>query len=561
MVSTLALSTCHEFAQIGAPRSGRRGSAQVARLASPDKGFKGRISPEHPRPSGFVLRRSAISPLIVTLGLLLCVYAQPTSCLASDTLQVRVVESSRGGARLTERQPATARSTNTSRMARIRIQPDQRFQEIVGFGGSFTESSAHVLSQLDDGTRDEVLKAYFSPAGAHYSLTRTHINSCDFSLTNYAYANTPGDSDLDDFSIQEDLDDLVPLIRDATAVPGASFKIIASPWTAPPWMKDNEAWNGGSLKSEYYPTWALFFSKYIGAYEEQEIPIWAVTVENEPLGNGGQWESMIYTPLQMADFIKNHLAPRFTQDDLDTKILIYDQNRDHLGEWVEQILSDPEVCRHVWGTAVHWYSSTTNWYPEVLNEVHRKFPTKALLHTEACIDSEVPVWRDNDWYWRKEATDWGYNWAEEKDKYLHPKYAPVYRYARDIIGGLNSWLTGWVDWNLVLDHKGGPNHARNWCIAPVLVNTATKEVYYTPLYDVMCHFSKFIRPGAFRIGVDSEANDLMATACLNPEGRIAVVILNQSEREVPYQLVSENREVQLVIPSQALQTVLFDKRS
>jgi len=323
-------------------------------------------------------------------------------------------------------------------------------------------------------------------------------------------------------------------------------------------MKDNDAWNGGSLKPEYHATWALYFSKYIQAYREQGIPIWAVTVENEPLGNGAQWESMIFTPAQMADFIKHHLGPQFVRDKLETKILIYDQNRDHLKDWAEQILSDPEVAQHVWGTAVHWYSSTTNWYPEVLSEVHDRFPTKALLHTEACIDAEVPVWGNDDWYWSREATDWGYEWAPEQDKYLHPKYVPVHRYARDIIGGLNSWLTGWVDWNMVLDHKGGPNHANNWCIAPVLINTDTREVYYTPLYDVMCHFSRFIRPGAFRIGVDSGVADLMVTACLNPDGRIAVVLLNQAGATVAYQLVLGDQTIQVTIPAQALQTVLLD---
>jgi glucosylceramidase len=193
--------------------------------------------------------------------------------------------------------------------------------------------------------------------------------------------------------------------------------------------------------------------------------------------------------------------------------------------------------------------------------VHDRFPDKALLHTEACIDSEVPVWRDDDWYWRKEATDWGYQWAPEQDKYLHPRYVPVYRYARDIIGGLNSWLSGWVDWNMVLDQRGGPNHAKNWCIAPVLVNTERKEVYYTPLYYVMCHFSKFIRPGAVRIGVDSGTEALRVTACRNPDGGVAVVILNEREQPVPYELVSGDQSVRVNIPAQALQTVLLEPRS
>ncbi|TWU29813.1 glycoside hydrolase family 30 protein [Bythopirellula polymerisocia] len=483
----------------------------------------------------------------------------PVRCLAEDSLQVKVFETSRAGAKLKELSQESVTGTKAGEIPTVNIQKKQRFQEIIGFGGAFTESTAYVLNQLGKEKRKEVINAYFSPSGSNYSLTRTHINSCDFSLGNYAYANTSGDVELEDFSIEEDLDDLVPLIKDALAVPEAKFKIIASPWTAPPWMKDNDTWNGGSLKPEYHATWALYFSKYIQEYKKQGVPIWSVTVENEPLGNGAQWESMIFTPSQMADFIKNHLGPRFQEDGIDSKILIYDQNRDHLEEWVNEILSNPEVAKYVWGTAVHWYSSTTEWYPEVLNSVHEAFPEKPLIETEGCIDAEVPHWRDDDWYWSKEATDWGYDWAPEQDKHLHPKYVPVYRYARDMIGSLNSWLSGWVDWNLVLDDKGGPNHAKNWCIAPVLVKPETKEVYYTPLYYIMAHFSKFIRPGAIRLGVDSEARDLMVTACANPDGSIAVVALNQSKVAVNFELVFGSKRANLVIPSEAIQTILVQQ--
>ena len=439
----------------------------------------------------------------------------------------------------------------------VEILPAQKYQQLVGFGGAFTESSARVLMQLDPAKRTDVIKAYFSPAGAAYSLTRTHINSCDFSLNNYAYDNTSGDVELKDFSIKEDMDDLIPLIKDALAVEKADFKIIASPWTAPPWMKDNNAWNNGSLKPEYYPAWALYFSRYIKAYEQEGIPIWAVTVENEPEGNGGNWESMIYTPRQMADFIKDHLGPQFVKDSIKSEILIFDHNRDHVKEWAGQILSDAAAARYVWGTAVHWYSSTNDWYPETLNEVHQKFPDKHLLHTESCIDTEVPVWQDDAWYWKKEATDWGYQWAPEADKPLHPKYVPVFRYACDIIGGLNSWLTGWVDWNIVLDDKGGPNHVNNWCIAPVIVKPETKEVYYTPLYYVMCHFSKYMRPGAVRLGINSGNADLMITACLNTDNSIAVAVLNRTENPVTYNLKLAGKVTTVTIPENALQTIVI----
>jgi glucosylceramidase len=220
------------------------------------------------------------------------------------------------------------------------------------------------------------------------------------------------------------------------------------------------------------------------------------------------------------------------------------------------ILADEHAASYVWGTAVHWYSSTVDWYPDVLTGLQERFPDKHILHSEGCIDSEVPVWRDDDWYWRKEATDWGYTWAPEEDKPKHPMYVPVYRYARDIIGGLNSWLVGWVDWNIVLDTQGGPNLAENWCIAPVIAHPETDEVYFTPLYSVLAHFSKYIRPGATRIEASHDIDGLMVTAAENPDGRIAVVVLNQGTAEQAFSLELDGRRVDLVIPGAAIQTVL-----
>ena len=266
---------------------------------------------------------------------------------------------------------------------------------------------------------------------------------------------------------------------------------------------------------------------------------------------------MIYTPKSMATFVKNHLGPQLERDGINIKILIYDQNRDHVKEWTEEILNDPEASKYVWGTAVHWYSSTYDWYPETLNEVHEKFPDKILIHTEGCIDSEVPVWKDDEWYWKKEATDWGFVWAAEEDKYLHPKYAPVYRYARDIIGGLNSWLIGWIDWNIVLNTQGGPNHVKNWCIAPVIADPEKDEVYYTPLFYVLNHFSKYIKPDAYRVCVDSEIDDLMVTACKNPDGKIVVVVLNQKENPQSFFLQLELKGFETTIPGSALQTIIL----
>jgi glucosylceramidase len=353
------------------------------------------------------------------------------------------------------------------------------------------------------------------------------------------------------------MDDIIPMIKDAQKASQDGFHIIASPWTAPPWMKDNNDWKAGKLLPAYYPSWANYFVKYLEAYKEQGIDIWGITVENEPLGNGGQWESMHFTPEEMATFIENHLGPLLAEKAPELKVLVYDQNRDEMEEWAEVLLENPEVAQYVYGTAVHWYSHTADWLPEALNATHEIAPDKAILHTEACIDAEVPHWQEDEWYWKKEATDWGWDWAPEDKKKDHPKYVPVYRYARDIIGCMNSWVEGWVDWNMVLDRKGGPNWANNWCNAPVIVDPEANEVYYTPLYYVMSHFSKYIRPGATRIGIEQEDESLMVTAAQNPDGTIAVVVLNMDDSNRALSLELNEKRTHLTVASKAIQTIII----
>jgi len=438
------------------------------------------------------------------------------------------------------------------------LYPKHTFQKITGFGGAFTEASASLLNQMSNAKRKEILNAYFAEDGANYSLTRTHINSCDFSLSNYSYAEVAEDTLLKHFSIKRDKSALIPMILEAQEISQEGFKIIASPWTAPPWMKTNNAWNGGKLKKEYYDTWANYFLKYISAYRKEGIDIWAVTVENEPLGNDSNWESMHYTPEEMGEFVKNHLGPKFEAEKLHQRILVYDQNRGkELEEWADVLLKDKDLDKYIYGAAVHWYTSTNNVLEESLNYTHSIAPSKSIIQTEGCIDSEVPHWNEDSWYWSKEATDWGYDWALEENKKNHPKYVPVYRYARDMIGCLNNWVEGWVDWNMVLDRQGGPNLAKNWCIAPVIVDVEKDEVYYTPLYYTMMHFSKYIRPEAKRIKIALSDKKLLATAAINEDGSIVLVVLNMTTDARSFLLRLENREQPIQIAAQGLQTILI----
>ncbi|MFY0628995.1 MAG: glycoside hydrolase family 30 protein [Flavobacteriaceae bacterium] len=478
-----------------------------------------------------------------------------TSCTSEKLLSVEVFETSQSGNKLT----AVAEFSVSENASTIVLNPEKKYQTISGFGGAFTESSAYLLNKLSKKNRDTILKAYFAKEGANYSLTRTHMNSCDFSLTNYSYTPVAGDKELKHFSIKEDMDDLIPMIKDAMAISEDGFNIFASPWSAAPWMKDNNKWVGGKLLPEYYDTWALFFSKYIDAYKAEGIPIWGFTVENEPHGNGDNWESMHFSPKEMTDFVEFHLGPKLEADGYGDKIILgYDQNRAGLKEWVDEMYRSESSSKYFDGTAIHWYESTYDFFPDALQYAHNKAPNKYLIETEGCVDSEVPKWNDDDWYWRKEATDWGWDWASEKDKHLHPKYSPVNRYARDIIGCLNNWVDGWVDWNMVLDTQGGPNWFENWCVAPVIVDPEKDEVYFTPLYYTMAHFSKYIRPGAEVIDAQNSDKDLMVTAAKNPDGSIAIVIFNEGKVGKNFNLKLTEKEKSISISPQAIQTILIN---
>ncbi|MFD1062243.1 glycoside hydrolase family 30 beta sandwich domain-containing protein [Winogradskyella litorisediminis] len=483
------------------------------------------------------------------------------SCNTTDNqLQVSVFETSESGNKLTD--ISVFDFAEKDSIPTVILNPNKKFQKITGFGGAFTESSAYLLNRLSKKNRDEILKAYFSREGANYSLTRTHMNSCDFSLSQYSYSPVENDVNLEHFTIKEDMDDLIPMIKDAMATSEDGFKLFASPWTAAPWMKDNNDWVGGKLLPKYYDTWALFFSKYTKSYEDLGIPIWGFTVENEPHGNGNNWESMHYSPEEMTDFVQNYLGPKLEADGYGDKVILgYDQNRAGIKEWVDVMYATEESSKYYDGTAIHWYESTYEVFPEDLQYAHKKAPNKYLIETEGCIDSQVPVWKDDAWYYKKEATDWGWDWAPEDQKYLHPKYSPFDRYARDIIGCLNNWVDGWVDWNMVLDKQGGPNWFKNWCVAPIIVDPDKDEVYYTPLYYVMTHFSKYIRPNAEVIGVENLNKDLQITAAKNPDGSLAVVVFNEGETSQNFNLKLNQKSKNIQISARALQTIIIQTKT
>ena len=439
----------------------------------------------------------------------------------------------------------------------IDVNTTEERQELTGIGGSFTEATSSLLAKMSKEKRQEVIDAYFGPDGARYSLTRTHIGSCDFSSGNYCYDDVKGDTLLKHFSVDVDEATLLPLIKDAQTASKDGFRIVASPWSAPWWMKDNGEYVGGHLLPEYQQVYANYLVKYLEAYKAKGVDIWGMTPINEPYGNGNNWESMYWDAKSESAFVRDYMGPAFEKAGFGAvQILGYDQNRIGIPDWVDAMYADEATARYFGGLAVHWYESTFDWFPKELNYAHEKAPGKHLIETEGCVDAEVPHWKDDAWYWKCEATDWGWDWAPDNQKDLHPKYVPVFRYARDLIGCLNNWVDGWIDWNMVLDRKGGPNWANNWCLAPVIVDPESDEVYYTPMYYAMMHFSRFLRPGAKVLGVKCESKEVMATAVRNPDGKVAVVVLNQGKAPVGIDLAIDGKHYSLSIAKEAIQSIV-----
>ncbi len=458
----------------------------------------------------------------------------------------------------------------------LQLFPNEEYQKYYGFGASFTESSAWNLATIPVDSRKKVLAKLFSPTeGAGFTLTRTHINSSDYSNNHYTYVEE-GDEDLSTFSIHEDMKgfsgeendqvrgielidpnyDLIPMILEAASIPGADFKIIASPWSPPSWMKAGETakMTNGSLLPEYYGLWAEYMSKYVTAYKEQGITLWGLTPQNEPLhAHDAQWDSNGFTPEQGRDFLRDHLGPQLVKDghlnldDLDAglHVLIYDHNKSTMNDYVAKTYEDPEASKYAWGTAFHWYTNSelkeNNWYAKELAELQKNWPNKGMIHTESSIDIDAndPIGQ----YWRS-STDYA------------GTFVPFETYANDIITDLNHGTQGYIEWCSILSNKGQPNPYDNFNSAPVLINPVTDEVIYTPLYYLLSHFSKFIRPDAHRIGVKGEAVDgVIYTAAKNTDGSIAVVVFNQNKEAHEVSIVLETKTFTTKIAARAVQTI------
>ncbi len=412
--------------------------------------------------------------------------------------------------------------------ASLWIDPGKPFQTMLGFGGAFTEAAAHTWMALSRPQQDAVLRACFDPEMGHgYNLCRVHMNSCDFSLGNYAHADTPGDTALQDFRIDRDEQALLPFLIAAQRVAGSPIKLLVSPWSPPAWMKTNHQMNhGGSLLPEYRDAWARCYVRFIQAYAERGVPVWGVSVQNEPAATQ-RWDSCIYSAEEERDFVRDHLGPQLQAAGLGhVKIVIWDHNRDLMVERAGTVYADSEAAKYVWGTGFHWYGED---HFDHVQLVHDAWPDKHLLFTEGCQEG---------------GTHAG-SWALGE------------LYARSMIKDINRWTVGWIDWNLLLDQHGGPNHVGNFCSAPMLADTAQDSFECQSSYFYIGHFARFVKPGARRILCAANREALEATAFINPDGGVVVVAMNRTERSLAFNLNLDPRGASVALPARSITSLLL----
>jgi glucosylceramidase len=414
------------------------------------------------------------------------------------------------------------------------VDPSKTFQTYFGTGAALTDASAETFYKLPKEKQQEILQAYFDKEkGIGYTIARTNINSCDFSSDTYTYV-TDGDKELKSFNIDHDKKYKIPFIKEAIAAAGGKLTLYASPWSPPAWMKDNnDMLHGGKLKKFFYQSWATYYTKFIKAYEKEGIPVWGISIQNEPMATQ-RWESCIYTGEEERDFLKNNLGPTMKQEGLgDKKIIGWDHNRDLLYQRASTLLDDPEAAKYLWGIGFHWYETWSGGEPmhDNLKLVHEAYPAINLLFTEGCKEA-FDLSKTNDWKLGE-------------------------KYGANMIRDYNSGMTGFTDWNILLDETGGPNHVGNFCFAPIHGNIKTGQLIYTNEYYYIGHFSKFILPGAKRIAAAASRSHLLTTAFQNEDGKTVVIVMNQGREKTSYNLWINGKAAPLTSLPHSISTLVF----
>lgn len=414
-----------------------------------------------------------------------------------------------------------------SEMLLLKVYPEEERQEVLGFGGALTESSAYVWSRMSRVNQEKLMKLYFGPEGNRYNFCRTHIQSCDFSLGNRSYVEE-GDESLSTFSIGMDRVYLIPFIQAAQKKePGIRF--LASPWSPPPFMKTNKEMNhGGRLRKEYYDAWARLLVKYVQSYEKEGILIDWMTLQNEPEAVQ-TWDSCIFSAEEEREFACGYLRKRLDEAGYaHIKLGAWDHNTSRIIERTSGIFTDAKADQAIAGIAFHWYSGD---HFDALEAVRQRYPQKTLIFSEGCVE---------------------YSRHSKKTPCDHAEM-----YAHALIGNFNAGMNAFIDWNIILDDEGGPNHARNFCDAPVMCDVERDSFEVKLSYYYIGHFSRFVRPGAKRLLTSRYTHKLECCAFRNPDGQTVMIVMNASEESQIFMLASEENVCRMEMEPHSIRTICW----
>ncbi len=467
------------------------------------------------------LNSAAIAPFLALLMACATRAQQSTSSSSSQPTRIEVVESSEEQHEtLQEKSALTFGAARTPNLT-ITVNDAVKYQQIDGFGASLTDSSAWLLwNKLTEAQRKEAMEMLFSRVkGIGLSVLRQPMGASDFALSDYSYddlppgprpgqatsqsSSQPSDPQLQHFSIDHDRAYIIPLLREALAL-NPNLKIIASPWSPPGWMKTSGSMIQGALLPSAYSPFAKYFVRFVQEYEAADVPIYAITMQNEPLHIPGDYPGMGMTVREQMEFLANNLGPAFREARLKTKILVFDHNWD-LIEYPIQVLSDPKAAAFAAGTATHCYGGNVT----AQNELRERFPGKDIWMTE-CSGGE---------------------WQTGK---LLPQQV------RLVIGATRNWAKSVVLWNLALDQDHQPylGGCTN-CRGLITVNHAAQPSQVVPTvdYTALAHASKFVAPGAYRVESNSfDQGSLEDVAFRNPDGSLVLLVLNGSGASVTFNI-------------------------
>jgi glucosylceramidase len=412
--------------------------------------------------------------------------------------------------------PAWQPSSGTS-PACIRLDPAQRYQQILGFGAALTDASCYLLEQAGGERRRSLLDDCFGAQGLRLSVARTCIGSSDYSVDAYSFDDTSTpDPDLKHFSIDHDRKYILPCLREARQLNPGLF-LFSSPWSPPAWMKAGNSLLGGSMRKSCFDSYAQYFVKFLEGYRAEGIKIDAVTIQNEvDTDQDGRMPQALWGQEYEVDFVKDHLGPALAQASPETRIWIIDHNYNLWGRAVDE-LSDPAVYKYVDGIAWHGYYGS----PEAMTRVHEMFPEKNAYWTEGGPDLTAPDY----------ATDWA-------------------KWSSTFAGILRNWARCIVSWNLVLDENGKPNIGPFSCGGLVTLNSKTHEITRSGQYWALAHYSKVIQRGGHVMGSWGDLPGIDHLAVENPDGSRVLVLTNKgTERRVQCTLGSQSLEIGLAANS------------